>query len=220
MYFYLVRHGEAEGNAERRLLGWLDVPLSARGREEVKAVAWRLAASPVVGVISSDLIRAAETAETIAERHGLEVAPDPRLREIDNGEWTGLLPEEIASRWPRLWDRLLRGEDFARPGGESWVEVRKRAVQVIEEAPPAGEGEVIVLVTHGGTALTLLAWAAGVPPGGDAFSGPFAPLRTASISALAMPGAWIVAVNDAGHLAGPEPPGVSPWIRRPGPGAR
>jgi glucosyl-3-phosphoglycerate phosphatase len=220
MYLVIVRHGEADGNTERRLLGWLDVSLSAHGRDEAKAVAYRLAAFPVVRVISSDLARAWETAQPIAEGHGLEVTADPRLREIANGEWTGLLPEEVARRWPRRWDRLLRGDDFRRPGGESWAEVRARAVEAVTDIPLGGDDEVTVLVTHGGTALSILGWAAGLPPGRDAHAGPFAPLRTGSLSVLALPGVWIVAVNDTGHLPGPAAPSVRTWIRKEHPGTR
>lgn len=210
----IVRHGEAEGNIQRLLLGWLDSPLSELGREEAAAVGRRLASSPVSRVISSDLSRAADTAAAIAASHGLEVELDQRLREIFNGEWEGHTPESVAAGWPDLWRRVTEGEDLPRPGGESWSDVRARALRVIEELRDLTDDEDVVLVTHGGTALTVLGWAAGIPPGRDPFRGPFAPLHNASVSALAMPHASITAVNDTGHLGSPRLPGAPSWIRR------
>src|SRR5262252_2076150 len=90
----LVRHGETDWNAEGRLQGHTDRPLSDFGRRQARALADELAGDSIVAVYASDLSRARETAEIVAAQLGLEVALDPRLREKDWGTWEGLTPEE------------------------------------------------------------------------------------------------------------------------------
>ncbi|MGH8937449.1 MAG: histidine phosphatase family protein [Acidimicrobiia bacterium] len=197
----LVRHAEAEGNLEHRFIGQGDVVLSPTGQEQVRAVTERLSALSVGRVVSSDLCRAVDTVTPLAEARGLPVEIDPRLREIANGEWGMLLPDEIASGWPDLWVRYEGGEDVLRPGGESWADVRARTVAAVEEiATSAAEENVVVIGTHAGPILSLLAWAVGIPAGRGVFAGPFGRLDNASITELALPGPLILAVNDTGHL--------------------
>src|SRR5215207_1622525 len=88
----LVRHGESTWNAEERLQGQLDPPLSERGREQSLALAGVVDGMPEERIVCSDLGRARETAELI----GLRPARlDPRWREIDVGEWGGRQAAEI-----------------------------------------------------------------------------------------------------------------------------
>jgi probable phosphoglycerate mutase len=68
--FYLVRHGESEGNAARVFTGQLDSPLTARGRRQAEAVAEELAKVNFDRIVSSDLSRTRDTAEVIAKRQG------------------------------------------------------------------------------------------------------------------------------------------------------
>lgn len=197
----LVRHAEAEGNLEHRFIGQSDVVLSPMGREQARALTERLAPLPVCRVVSSDLCRAVDTVTPVAEAQDLPVEVDPRLREIANGEWGMLLPDEIATGWPELWVRYQDGEDVLRPGGESWAEVRARTVAAVTEiAVSAAEDDVMVIGTHAGPILSLLAWAVGIPAGRGVFAGPFGRLDNASITELALPGPLILAVNDTGHL--------------------
>src|SRR2546430_15771723 len=87
--FYFVRHGESEGNAARVFTGQTDSPLTARGRQQAAAVADELAKVRFDRIISSDLSRTRDTAEVIAERHGLSGEVMPALREINVGDRTG-----------------------------------------------------------------------------------------------------------------------------------
>ena len=146
---YLVRHGATEWNIDKRAQGMADIPLTQKGKEEAQLAREQLANVPLDAVYSSDLSRAFETARTIAASHGLEVQTDPDFREIDQGEWTGLPVDEIKERWPDMWGPARHYS--TRPGGESPMQVRERALaglrRVIETYP---EGNVVI-VSHGGT---------------------------------------------------------------------
>ncbi len=199
----VVRHAEAEGNRDHRFIGQSDVPLSPVGRRQAEALATRLAGEAVSRIVSSDLSRTIDTVTPLAAAIGLDVEPDPRLREIANGAWTGLLPSEIERQWPDLWNRYVSGEDVPRPGGERWADVRRRALAVIEQlvADTAGE-DTVVVATHGGPGLYMVAWAADLPVEGNVFRGPLGPLANASVSVLRAPERRLLSFNDVGHLLG------------------
>ena len=86
----LVRHGETDWNAEGRLQGHTDRPLSDYGRRQARRLAEELEGEELEAIYSSDLARAHETAEIVGERLGLPVALEPDLREKDWGTWEGL----------------------------------------------------------------------------------------------------------------------------------
>lgn len=194
----VVRHGDAEGNTDHRFNGQSQARLTDRGREQANAVAERLADQPVTRIVSSDLARCVETAEPLAERTGVEVEQRRALREIDNGEWTGLLPTEIADGWPHLWRDYAAGVDVSRPGGERWEQVAARVIPVAEELLEA-DG-VTVITTHSGPTLILAMWAAGITVGGNIFRSRFGALHNCSVTVL-VPGPRLVSFNDVGHLA-------------------
>jgi glucosyl-3-phosphoglycerate phosphatase len=193
----VVRHGDAEGNRDHRFIGHRDVLLTDSGRHQARAVADRLADQDITRVVSSDLTRCVETVRPLAERLDLDVETDGRLREIDNGEWTGLLPEEIARKWPSLWDDYVRGSDVLRPSGERWSDVAHRVVEAVN-GMLAGESTVVI-GTHSGPILTLALWAAGIDSTGNIFRSRLGGLHNASITVIG-PGPRLVSFNDVGHL--------------------
>src|SRR6476646_1743167 len=133
----LVRHGETDWNAEGRLQGHTDRPLSDYGRRQARRLAEDLEGEELEAIYSSDLARARETAEIVGERLGLPTLLDPDLREKDWGTWEGLNSVER--------DRV----EFV---GESTEAHRDRildALRRISERHP-GDGRVLV-VTHGGS---------------------------------------------------------------------
>ena len=133
----LVRHGETDWNADGRLQGQTDRPLSDFGRRQARQLAEELDGEQFEAIYSSDLARARETAEIVGERLELGVALDPDLREKDWGTWEGLTAVER--------DRV----EFV---GESTQAHQERILQVlrrISERHP-GDGQVLV-VTHGGS---------------------------------------------------------------------
>ena len=155
---FLVRHGATEWNETKRAQGQADIELSELGRKQAQEAARRLASADIAAVYSSDLKRASNTARAIAERHELKVVTDPSLREIDQGEWTGLSVDEIARRWPDWGDKR---HHTARPGGESPDQVRERALGGLKKIVERHPDETVVVVSHGGTIRWVSAEAAG-----------------------------------------------------------
>jgi len=133
----LVRHGETDWNAEGRLQGQTDRPLSDYGRRQARELAEELADEGLEAIYSSDLARAHETAEIVGERLGLAVVLDPDLREKDWGSWEGLTSVER--------DRV----EFVGESTEAHQERMLQALRRISDRHP-GDGRVLV-VTHGGS---------------------------------------------------------------------
>ena len=149
--FYFVRHGESEGNAARIFTGQTDSPLTARGRQQAAAVAEELANVKFDRIVSSDLSRTRDTAETIAKRHGIPVEVVPALREIDVGERTGKDFDEAAGMPGWNDDGFV-----AWPGGETLDQVLARTLGAIERLTRESPGKTILVMGHGGVNRILL----------------------------------------------------------------
>ena len=158
MAIYLIRHGETDANAAR-IVQRPTVPLSARGRVQAAALARRLAAVGIVGVASSDLNRAAETAAALATATGAVVEWDAGLQERNYGDVRGIayadLPEDIF------------GPAYAPPGGETWERFHARVDAAWERvtARAAGTPGHLAVVTHGLVCQRILAAHLDPPPG-------------------------------------------------------
>ena len=210
----VVRHGEAEGNRDHRFIGQRDVPLSDLGRRQAEAVADHLERLGVERIVASDLSRARDTGAPLADRLGLPIEEDPRLREIRNGEWAMRLPEEIAAEWPEMWERYRSGEDVPRPGGETWRDVSVRVRAALEELAGSDAG-VTVVFAHGGPVLSAVYWALGIPLDVHLFHGPAHPSSNASITTIGLPGPKLRSYNETSHLPGDlQPDGdLLPFLR-------
>ncbi|HZL74983.1 MAG TPA: histidine phosphatase family protein [Propionibacteriaceae bacterium] len=145
------RHGRTEWNVIDRYQGQADIPLDEVGYAQAIQAAEVLAAYRPSRVYSSDLTRCYQTAEMLAQRVGLDITTDKRLREIHVGSWEGLLGEEIRAADPELARRLWAGEEVRRsPTGESPSEVAERMVEALTEiAEEAEDQSTVVVVTHG-----------------------------------------------------------------------
>jgi alpha-ribazole phosphatase len=150
---WLVRHG-ATIAPTGVAVGWSDPPLSDVGRDQAAALAAELSGRRPASIFSSDKVRAIATAEAIAAVHGLRVAVDRRLREIDFGVWDGRHLRDLWSEAPEAaaaWERDLRVTPSAF--GESMQDLEARVAEFWSEVRPRTE-EVIV-VAHRGS-LTVL----------------------------------------------------------------
>lgn len=138
----LVRHGQSEWNASGRWQGWADPALTDLGRHQAKLAA--KAVGTVDGVVSSDLVRASETAEIIAGELGIgPVVLQPALRERAAGPWTGLTRAEIDADWPGM-----REGDERPEGYEADEALLERVVPALAALEPAGDA--VLVLTHGG----------------------------------------------------------------------
>jgi probable phosphoglycerate mutase len=109
-------------------------------------------------VLSSDLSRARDTARETADRAGLPLRLDPRLRELDLGAWQGLTSAQARDRFPDEHAAWRQGRDVARGGGETYQQAGERARACLEEAlPEVPPGGLLLAVTHGGTARAATA---------------------------------------------------------------
>jgi probable phosphoglycerate mutase len=152
----LIRHGQSEGNAAGRFGGHTATPLSARGREQALATARALATENFSAIYASDLMRAAETAEPLAQLTGLEVQLTDAFRERSVGVMEGLTFEEAAQQHPDQYAALLR-RDFEHVllGGESYRQLLDRASQELDQAITRHRGARIAVFSHTGTICIL-----------------------------------------------------------------
>jgi len=152
-----IRHAQSTMNAAGLWQGQADPPLSEEGREQARDLGERLRGDSLSVLVSSDLRRARETAEIAAQRLGIAAHPEPALRELDVGDWSGLAAEEIARRWPGEFARFQAGDVDARPGGgETRRELRARVVAALCALPQRYRGDRIAVVTHLGVIRTLV----------------------------------------------------------------
>jgi broad specificity phosphatase PhoE len=150
----LVRHGETDWNAERRVQGHTDRPLNETGLAQAQALAEQLSGTPVAAVYSSDLTRAFQTARAVADARGLTATALPELRERDFGTWEGLTDEEVFDRYP---------EARTGPWGDAETrdELDVRILAALQEIARRHPAKTVLVVTHGGPLRAMLAHVAG-----------------------------------------------------------
>ncbi|MFI7081424.1 bifunctional RNase H/acid phosphatase [Micromonospora sp. NPDC049903] len=147
----LVRHGETEYTEQGRYSGRGDIPLSAKGKDQVRATAARVAAlaPDTAAVVSSPLSRCTATAEAIAAAIGdIPVRRDHELIECDFGAWEGRTFAEVREGWAGELDAWLSSPRIAPPDGESFDEVAQRCTRVVERLLAAYPGQTVVVVSH------------------------------------------------------------------------
>jgi broad specificity phosphatase PhoE len=155
----LVRHGQSEWNAAGLLQGQTaDVPLTGLGHAQAAGAAAELAELRPGALLSSDLLRAVQTAEHCARATGLPLATTPALREQGYGELEGRPSRE-------LWDVVdWTDPHWSAAGGESLAELHARVQAFVKELAAEPPAEVIALVTHGDTIRAAQAVVAGLGP--------------------------------------------------------
>jgi len=148
----LIRHGETAWNRELRFQGHADVPLNDIGHEQACRLGLRLASETAAQhIISSDLMRAQQTAAPGAQQLSLPVVTSAALREQFFGVVEGMRSEEIQSLHPRAWEEWLEfREDHAMPEGETAREFHTRIVAALGGIAAAHKGQHLIVVTHGG----------------------------------------------------------------------
>lgn len=152
MRLLLVRHGQSEWNADKRLQGQADIGLSAKGIAQAQALADTIARLKPAHIITSDLKRARHTAELLGYP---DAVLTPGLREIHVGDWQG---QRIADIIAADETRYLgwRAGTHTPPGGENWAQFVARCREAIEAERGKHRGENLLVVCHGGVIRALL----------------------------------------------------------------
>jgi len=199
MLLYLIRHGESTYNAIGRIQGRSDCPLSERGRRQGEAMARRLAEQPIDAVYATPLRRARQTAEPLAAALGLPIRYDPRLVEVDAGQFEEQLRVDVMRRFPDAIPRWRSGAmDFAFPGGESRQALIDRGREALLAVARAGH-EHAAVVSHGGLLLAGMKSILGI-----ASESPPLDMDNASVTRLFVDGddrAELIEFNNVDHLA-------------------
>ncbi|ENA0609772.1 2,3-diphosphoglycerate-dependent phosphoglycerate mutase GpmB [Enterobacter bugandensis] len=204
---YLVRHGETQWNAERRIQGQSDSPLTDKGVQQAWQVAERARTLGITHVISSDLGRTQQTARIIADACGCDVTLEPRIRELDMGVLEKRHIDtltETEEGWRRT---LVNGtEDGRIPEGESMQELSVRMHAALAECLKLPAGSRPLLVSHGIALGCLVSTILGLP----AYAERRLRLRNCSISRIDyqesqwLASGWVVEMaGDISHLDAP-----------------
>ncbi|MGB2692479.1 MAG: histidine phosphatase family protein [Thermodesulfobacteriota bacterium] len=163
MNLILIRHGETDWNRIGRCQGVADIVLNENGKRQASELAHSLRDHNIDAIYSSDLKRARETAEHIAEHHGLPVRLEPGLQEMNQGDLEGLTFPDIRDQYAEVLKQWRESPETLRlPSGESLIEVQERAWKVFEKVHDNHIGETVVAVSHNLTIITLLCKITGV----------------------------------------------------------
>jgi broad specificity phosphatase PhoE len=204
MKLLLIRHGQSLGNAEGRVQGIFDSPLSDEGRAQARALGRRLEREgwQLAAVYASDLSRALETAEIVMAGFDVPIVPDARLREYDAGVLNGIIWKEVEHRYPEIWHGLQHSPVWVPIPGEEGAEAfhERLAAALADIRSRHGEGEEVALVSHGGSLGMILTHLLGLDVGRHT---PFH-FGNASLSIVEFGrrGPFLRLMNDTCHLEG------------------
>jgi broad specificity phosphatase PhoE len=203
-WLLLVRHGETDFNAEGRMQGHLDSDLTEVGLAQARRVGQALADLEPVRLVSSDLVRAARSADEIGLVCGLPVKLDARLRETHLGQWQGLTVAEVEAGWPGALATWRADPSWAPPGGESRVAVAARAMPLVEQLDEEFADEppsTVVLCAHGGLIAALTCALLGLETPSWTALGGLGNARWASLRRRSAPGSrWRLTGYNVGVL--------------------
>jgi probable phosphoglycerate mutase len=147
----MVRHGETAWNAEGRVQGQTDVPLSAIGEAQARAVGAALAGLRFDALYASDLARVRQTAGPAAAALGLAPRLDARLRERHYGKFETLTYAEAKARLPQDYARFRdKDPDYDFGSGERLRDFQARALACVAEIAARHAGGMVLVFTHGG----------------------------------------------------------------------
>ena len=199
----LWRHGQTDWNIENRFQGHSDIPLNDTGHRQVKKAAPLLKNLAPDRIISSDLIRAQQTAQALADICHLPVAIDAGLRETHGGKWEGKTGAQNREEDFERFVNWLDGDD--QPAGETGEKrsfIAQRAVSAIERALDNSINTLIV-VTHGGTARCILGKMLDMPMNQWSAIGGLSNASWSIIENGHHRDGWVLVEHNAGSL--PEP---------------
>ena len=145
-----LRHGQAKNNTERILAGRTEgIPLTEIGIKQAEHTGELLEHMNISTIYSSPIQRAKHTAEIVAKHNSLNVTVDERLIELDMGKFTGIPYDEIFTSHGNVFMKFYNGElEIAHNGVETFAEVKKRVLGIVDHVIEKHPDENVVLVTH------------------------------------------------------------------------
>jgi probable phosphoglycerate mutase len=187
------------------------IDLSEEGRAQAAALGARLAGLPVAAVYASPIERTTQTAQAVAEHHGLEVQALPGVLEADYGEWTGKKLVDLAKT--DLWTVVQRSPSRASfPGGESLAAMQARMVAALDALAAEHPGDLIVVVSHADPIKAAIAHYTGVHL--DLFQRIVVSPASVTAFHLSPAGVAMIKCNDTGSLDELRPPAAKPRSKR------
>lgn len=160
----LIRHGETDANRNGVFQGQAGAGLNLKGREQARRLAERLVATDcrIDYLYTSDLQRAAETADIIGAYLNKTPLPDAGLREIYLGTWQGLSKAQVSDLYPEQVAAWLRGEDVRRGGGENYADLQVRMTTTLRRLVERHPGATLGVVSHGAAIKLFIAGVLGI----------------------------------------------------------
>ncbi len=145
-----LRHGQAKNNTDRILAGRTEgVPLTGVGEQQAQHTAELLEHMNISAIYSSPIQRAKHTAEIVGKHNSLDVAIDDRLIELDMGKFTGMAYDEIFNDHGNVFMKFYQGDlEIAHNGVETFDEVKKRVLGIVDHVIEKHPDQNVVLVTH------------------------------------------------------------------------
>jgi len=196
----LIRHGQTDWNLEGRYQGQSDVPLNEKGLAQAEQLKENLNGHTFAAIYSSDLIRARQTAEPVASLFGLHVQIEPRLREINQGQWEGVLVEDIKARYAEIWSqRTIDPANVRPPGGETVREVATRVYAALNDIARDHPNGNVLIVSHGLSIATAICRVKNIPVG-----------QAYTVIPDNVQPVWVDWQLDGEHASGSIPAGDSP----------
>lgn len=162
--FYLIRHGQSDGNRYRQFDGQYNAPLTGMGKRQAAALSHRFRNIALDAVFSSDQQRAYFTAQAIALPKGLPVQPLRDFRELHNGIWEHLPWADIDRQWPGQLDLFERHMDrWLVPGAETPWETAQRYIAALERLRVRYDEQAVAVVGHADALRVTLGLMMGTP---------------------------------------------------------
>ena len=145
-----LRHGQAKNNTERILAGRTEgVPLTETGKKQAELTAEFLKHMNISTIYTSPIERAKHTAEIAAKPNSVDVITDDRLIELDMGKFTGMPYDEIFTDHGNVFMKFYEGDlEIAHNGVETFDQVKKRVLGMVDHVIEKHPDENVVLVTH------------------------------------------------------------------------
>lgn len=156
---YITRHGQTEWNLEGRLQGRMDSKLTSLGESQAQWLGEKIKDERIDVIISSSSGRTITTAENIRGKREIRIIPNDNLREINLGQWEGMLHTDVEKLWPEEYKNFWKFPHLYKPiGGESFSQVIDRVGNEMEKIITEYENKNILIVTHAVTLKSIIAY--------------------------------------------------------------